>query len=135
MGSSPRVTLPLTCALSAAPLAAATCGVTFFSSRRRHTKFDCDWSSDVCSSDLPRPLPQELRFPLLPSWTEKICRKSWCREQIPQALEEKNLMVQCYMTLLFRRRSLRYQPLLQPRGLSLGVEPESSRRSPNETVF
>src|SRR2546427_5480739 len=25
----------------------------FFSSRRRHTRFDCDWSSDVCSSDLP----------------------------------------------------------------------------------
>src|SRR3989475_6489225 len=22
----------------------------FFSSRRRHTRFDCDWSSDVCSS-------------------------------------------------------------------------------------
>src|SRR2546427_10243356 len=30
----------------------------FFSSRRRHTRFDCDWSSDVCSSDLPwRPQP------------------------------------------------------------------------------
>src|SRR5467141_767989 len=27
----------------------------FFSSRRRHTRFKCDWSSDVCSSDL-RPL-------------------------------------------------------------------------------
>src|SRR5256886_5691162 len=26
----------------------------FFSSRRRHTRFDCDWSSDVCSSDLWR---------------------------------------------------------------------------------
>src|SRR2546425_6072234 len=25
----------------------------FFSSRRRHTRFDC-WSSDVCSSDLSR---------------------------------------------------------------------------------
>src|SRR5207237_9851217 len=24
----------------------------FFSSRRRHTRFKCDWSSDVCSSDL-----------------------------------------------------------------------------------
>src|SRR5580692_11196515 len=24
----------------------------FFSSRRLHTRFDCDWSSDVCSSDL-----------------------------------------------------------------------------------
>src|SRR5256886_13758993 len=32
------------------------CVLTFsrfvFSSRRRHTRFDCDWSSDVCSSDL-----------------------------------------------------------------------------------
>src|SRR6266568_5035514 len=30
----------------------------FFSSRRRHTRWNCDWSSDVCSSDLPggRPL-------------------------------------------------------------------------------
>src|SRR2546430_15667605 len=28
----------------------------FFSSRRRHTRFDCDWSSDVCSSDLERVL-------------------------------------------------------------------------------
>src|SRR5260370_30903007 len=27
----------------------------FFSSRRRHTRFKCDWSSDVCSSDL-RPI-------------------------------------------------------------------------------
>src|SRR5256886_13723488 len=26
----------------------------FFASRRRHTRFDCDWSSDVCSSDLAR---------------------------------------------------------------------------------
>src|SRR5439155_8094994 len=29
----------------------------FFSSRRRHTRWPRDWSSDVCSSDLPdRPL-------------------------------------------------------------------------------
>src|SRR6266568_7284664 len=26
--------------------------VFFFSSRRRHTRWNCDWSSDVCSSDL-----------------------------------------------------------------------------------
>src|SRR5206468_7076517 len=37
---------------------AAVCGehemnvVFFFSSRRRHTRSDRDWSSDVCSSDL-----------------------------------------------------------------------------------
>src|SRR5437870_13450455 len=28
----------------------------FFSSRRRHTRWPRDWSSDVCSSDLLRPL-------------------------------------------------------------------------------
>src|SRR5690606_40629087 len=27
----------------------------FFSSRRRHTRFSRDWSSDVCSSDLGHP--------------------------------------------------------------------------------
>src|SRR2546430_13674102 len=31
----------------------------FFASRRRHTRFDCDWSSDVCSSDLS---PAPMRF-------------------------------------------------------------------------
>src|SRR6266853_3316392 len=40
------------------------CFLFFFSSRRRHTSFDCDWSSDVCSSDLTTrvgngPLPTE----------------------------------------------------------------------------
>src|SRR5689334_19955103 len=29
----------------------------FFSSRRRHTRWNCDWSSDVCSSDLPTTPP------------------------------------------------------------------------------
>src|SRR5205085_7711562 len=38
----------------------------FFSSRRRHTRFDCDWSSDVCSSDLellPRLCSGEIELP------------------------------------------------------------------------
>src|SRR5947209_14825328 len=29
-----------------------SCSVFFFSSRRRHTRYWRDWSSDVCSSDL-----------------------------------------------------------------------------------
>src|SRR5438034_11653561 len=35
----------------------------FFSSRRRHTRSLCDWSSDVCSSDLEGVIdePQRLR--------------------------------------------------------------------------
>src|SRR2546427_7491361 len=35
----------------------------FFSSRRRHTRFDCDWSSDVCSSDLPLQSREARRSP------------------------------------------------------------------------
>src|SRR5205085_4701296 len=39
----------------------------FFSSRRRHTRFDCDWSSDVCSSDLLRSASAAtVRDPTLP---------------------------------------------------------------------
>src|SRR5438309_4085471 len=36
----------------------------FFSSRRRHTRWNCDWSSDVCSSDLRPPWcqPQSRAF-------------------------------------------------------------------------
>src|SRR6267142_4998346 len=33
----------------------------FFSSRRRHTRLTCDWSSDVCSSDLREQGRGELR--------------------------------------------------------------------------
>src|SRR6267142_7011151 len=33
----------------------------FFSSRRRHTRLTCDWSSDMCSSDLGDPLTLLLR--------------------------------------------------------------------------
>src|SRR5256886_9770672 len=34
-----------------------------FSSRRRDTRFDCDWSSDVCSSDLvPMRMPKVWRM-------------------------------------------------------------------------
>src|SRR2546427_6859659 len=53
----------------------------FFSSRRRHTRFDCDWSSDVCSSDLP-PLQnsrmkldaEELKNRIAPLFEENFTR-------------------------------------------------------------
>src|SRR5438477_3003421 len=35
----------------------------FFSSRRRHTRLTCDWSSDVCSSDLPLLIGEHGRQP------------------------------------------------------------------------
>src|SRR5688500_94541 len=38
-----------------------SCFSFFFSSRRRHTRLQGDWSSDVCSSDLPRRLRRRPR--------------------------------------------------------------------------
>src|SRR5689334_23502136 len=38
----------------------------FFSSRRRHTRWNCDWSSDVCSSDLR---DSQARFNAGPRWS------------------------------------------------------------------
>src|ERR1039458_9236312 len=47
------------------PLVAVTLSFFFFSSRRRHTSGLSDWSSDVCSSDLPCRLPPRVP-PCLP---------------------------------------------------------------------
>src|SRR5256885_6594086 len=44
------------------------CVMFFFSSRRRHTRLQGDWSSDVCSSDLTR----RLRFQILPLLTKGV---------------------------------------------------------------
>src|SRR5260221_9766057 len=38
-------------------------GLFFFSSRRRHTRSLCDWSSDVCSSDLTCRVVRDDRSP------------------------------------------------------------------------
>src|SRR5690242_21447964 len=50
----------------------------FFSSRRRHTRLTCDWSSDVCSSDLRRHPVQ--RFEELGQVCDPVL------EQVPDAL-------------------------------------------------
>src|SRR6266478_8931632 len=56
-------------------------GFFFFSSRRRHTRFDCDWSSDVCSSDLGQKISREPRALLaqVPGLTVvPLAEADWC---------------------------------------------------------
>src|SRR5256885_10874357 len=45
----------------------SVCCCVFFSSRRRHTRLQGDWSSDVCSSDLKR-------------LNERIHKNTWAKE-------------------------------------------------------
>src|SRR5690625_7874224 len=44
----------------------------FFSSRRRHTRWPRDWSSDVCSSDLAKEISDEHLEELCESGTDAI---------------------------------------------------------------
>src|SRR3712207_7498202 len=52
----------------------------FFSSRRRHTRYWRDWSSDVCSSDLPSILGRSVSLSIAlasqePTGLMRICPK------------------------------------------------------------
>src|SRR3990167_6947410 len=38
-------------------------GGRLFKKKRGNRRFDCDWSSDVCSSDLPRLIPERSTVP------------------------------------------------------------------------
>src|SRR5690606_40278258 len=53
----------------------------FFSSRRRHTRFSRDWSSDVCSSDL---VTRALRQDTLLEWLRRQAR---FKKDLPEGAE------------------------------------------------
>src|SRR5260370_2071414 len=76
--------------------------IFFFSSRRRHTRFKCDWSSDVCSSDLVNFHPDRRLFmlpqkPYVPFGTLRRAvaypgaAEDWTVEQIADALHKVGL--------------------------------------------
>src|SRR2546427_9422153 len=76
----------------------------FFSSRRRHTRFDCDWSSDVCSSDLEQ---KEVTINLLNTTNALDCAKDVRLEfgdvvEVPERSEEHTSELQSQSNLVCR---------------------------------
>src|SRR6266568_8656030 len=57
-----------------------------FSSRRRHTRWNCDWSSDVCSSDLFDPRIQAAR----PHPGQAASARNLCRLLAGSAIRESH---------------------------------------------
>src|SRR6266487_6612603 len=61
--------------------------VFFFSSRRRHTRWTGDWSSDVCSSDLAARTRISLARPVDRAWTATAF-SPLLREELEGRLDE-----------------------------------------------
>src|SRR5438034_8322814 len=81
----------------------------FFSSRRRHTRSLCDWSSDVCSSDLAMTVTTRLalqQFLALPE--TKPASEFTCGEVTQKALPtRKHSLIQGRLCALFRSEERR----------------------------
>src|SRR5690606_25322952 len=73
----------------------------FFSSRRRHTRFSRDWSSDVCSSDLLVDVKEQLR---------KRKMKGHFSERLVEEIEEA--LVNGEQVILFQNRR-GYAPIIE----------------------
>src|SRR3954466_15955621 len=63
------------------------CVVFFFSSRRRHTRLSCDWSSDVCSSDL---MIRHTRLSC--DWSSDVCSSDRSEEHTSELQSHDNLV-------------------------------------------
>src|SRR5699024_11239111 len=64
----------------------------FFSSRRRHTRSKRDWSSDVCSSDLPKIERTDEYIEVMDSWDSNPIKVTNLEKTIIDMLRKKNAM-------------------------------------------
>src|SRR5690606_40833882 len=81
----------------------------FFSSRRRHTRFSRDWSSDVCSSDLEKAkaaekLGEEIRDALGKAETVEELRAVW-KKYAKQLTDQQKEAIKTRVAKLEEERS------------------------------
>src|SRR5882672_12738958 len=67
----------------------------FFSSRRRHTRSLCDWSSDVCSSDLPADEKAVLR---------ELQKRYWARQRVSNIIVNGGVKVSHLLDFRFFKK-------------------------------
>src|SRR5258707_12175610 len=66
--------------------------VLFFASRRRHTRYWRDWSSDVCSSDLTGPGPGTSPGSTAPTPPTRGCTTSWSTRPCCRSRDRKSVV-------------------------------------------
>src|SRR5439155_10975927 len=71
----------------------------FFSSRRRHTRWPRDWSSDVCSSDLPSTDAKNVLNPAFPplAFSASVLGRAFAVPEVVQLVrsEERRVGKEC----------------------------------------
>src|SRR3712207_8785574 len=106
----------------------------FFSSRRRHTRYWRDWSSDVCSSDLYRKNGKIVLFNFLglaPKEYDEVLSFSDIQESILFYLQEEKL----FGTLTKLRNQLETQLLKRKRKDRKSTRLNSSHANISYAVF
>src|SRR5690606_40016604 len=98
----------------------------FFSSRRRHTRFSRDWSSDVCSSDLSEQ----------PGWQVHTSTAALTADQVvvATAYEATALLPQAYLPLKRIRGQLSYLDATQTPALHTRSEEHTSELQSRENL-
>src|SRR5207237_6717612 len=97
---------------------------------RRHTRFKCDWSSDVCSSDLLEPLLAEVeslneRIKEYDARMEKIATESY--PQVALLKQVKGVGTQIALTYVLTLEDPHRFPKSREVGCFLGLRPEIGR--------
>src|SRR5256885_11203221 len=77
----------------------------FFSSRRRHTRLQGDWSSDVCSSDL--------RTYILPSSAASLPNKISGGASFPVSFRRNFGLLRPYSAILFLSASVSFAEIVE----------------------
>src|SRR5256885_16640586 len=99
--------------------------VFFFSSRRRHTRLQGDWSSDVCSSDLSAsrssslPDVPTMEEAGMPGFRTSTWYGLWAPKNTPQDVVQK---------LWTESRRVLAEPQIAAQYRRLGAEPRSEER-------
>src|SRR5688500_20072079 len=83
----------------------------FFSSRRRHTRLQGDWSSDVCSSDLMgvRYATRQRAFPLFAGWLGRVAAREE-RRAVQRAVEARPALARSEERRVGKERRARGRP-------------------------
>src|SRR5688500_20341942 len=104
-----------------------------FSSRRRHTRLQGDWSSDVCSSDL-KGLGVPSDYGQAAAWYEKAAKQNQPQAQNNLGvLYEKGLGVSQDMDLAARSEERRVGKESRSRRRAYEVKKKNGRKSGSDT--